>query len=86
MVGDAIARTLADIFMIPAAEIDLAKPLALYGIDSLVAVELRNMLMLQAAADVSIFNIPQSVSLAALAGDTVAKSIHVVSNREVAVQ
>ena len=75
LIGDAIARTLADIFMIPAAEIDLAKPLALYGVDSLVAVELRNMLMLQAAADVSIFTILQSVSLTALAGDTVAKSI-----------
>ncbi len=86
LVGDAIAHTLADIFMIPAAEIDLAKPLALYGVDSLVAVELRNMLMLQAAADVSIFNILQSVSLAALAGDAVANSVHVVSNGEVAVQ
>ncbi len=72
--------------MIPAADIDLAKPLALYGVDSLVAVELRDMLMLQAAADVSIFDILQSVSVAALAEDTVAKSIHAVSNREVAVQ
>lgn len=84
LISDAICRTLADIFMIPATEIDLTKPLALYGVDSLVAVELRNMLMLQAAADVSIFTILQSVSLAALAADTVAKSVHVAALREAA--
>jgi NADPH:quinone reductase-like Zn-dependent oxidoreductase/ubiquinone/menaquinone biosynthesis C-methylase UbiE len=86
LVGDAIATKLADIFMIPSDDIDLTKPPALYGVDSLVAVELRNMLMLQAAADVSIFNILQSVSLAALAGDAAAKSAYVTSNAEVAAQ
>ncbi|KND87310.1 Lovastatin diketide synthase LovF [Tolypocladium ophioglossoides CBS 100239] len=77
LVGDAIAAKLGDIFMIPMDDIDLAKPPALYGVDSLVAVELRNMLMLQAASDVSIFSILQSASLAALASDVVAKSPHV---------
>ncbi|KAK4447399.1 hypothetical protein QBC34DRAFT_440144 [Podospora aff. communis PSN243] len=75
-VGDAIVTKLGDIFMIPAEDIDLTKPPALYGVDSLVAVELRNMLMLQAASDVSIFTILQSGSLAALAEDVVAKSSH----------
>ncbi|RYP73024.1 hypothetical protein DL771_003892 [Monosporascus sp. 5C6A] len=77
LVGDAIATKIGDIFMIPTDDIDLAKPPALYGVDSLVAVELRNMLMLQAASDVSIFSILQSPSLAALASDVVAKSAHV---------
>ncbi|KAF7554212.1 hypothetical protein G7Z17_g3048 [Cylindrodendrum hubeiense] len=77
LVGDAIATKLGDIFMIPTDDIDLAKPPALYGVDSLVAVELRNMLMLQAASDISIFSILQCASLAALAGDVVAKSPHV---------
>ncbi|KAK4465132.1 hypothetical protein QBC42DRAFT_344189 [Cladorrhinum samala] len=77
LVGKAIADKLADIFMIPAEEIDLGKPPAQYGVDSLVAVELRNMLALQAAAEVSIFSILQSASLAALAGDVVAKSPHI---------
>jgi hypothetical protein len=84
LVGDAVAAKLADIFMIPLDEIDLAQSPACYGVDSLVAVELRNMLMLQAAADVSIFNILQSVSLAALAMDAVAKSAYVVASAEVA--
>ncbi|KAF3012580.1 t1pks [Neopestalotiopsis sp. 37M] len=74
LVGEAIAAKLAVIFMLPAQEIDLTQPPAQYGIDSLVAVELRNMLMLQAGAEVSIFNIIQSVSLAALALQVVAKS------------
>jgi NADPH:quinone reductase-like Zn-dependent oxidoreductase/SAM-dependent methyltransferase len=78
LVGDAMAAKLADIFMIPLADIDLAQSPAWYGIDSLVAVELRNMLMLQAAADVSIFNILQSVSLQNLVGDAVSKSAYVV--------
>jgi hypothetical protein len=77
LVGDAIASKLGDIFMIPADDIDLAKAPAQYGVDSLVAVELRNMLILQAASDVSIFSILQSASLAALASDVVAKSAHV---------
>jgi hypothetical protein len=77
LVGEAIATKLAEVFMIPASDIDLTKPPAQYGVDSLVAVELRNMLTLQAASEVSIFNILQSVTLIALAGDVVAKSKHV---------
>lgn len=77
LVGEAIANKLAEVFMIPASDIDLTKPPAQYGVDSLVAVELRNMLTLQAAAEISIFNILQTVSLAALAGDVIAKSKHV---------
>lgn len=85
LVGDAITAKIADIFMIPLTEIDLAQSPARYGIDSLVAVELRNMLMLQAAADISIFNILQSASLASLVIDAVAKSAYVVTSAAVAV-
>ncbi|KAF3481210.1 uncharacterized protein GIQ15_03969 [Arthroderma uncinatum] len=77
LVGATIAAELADIFMIDVAEIDLGKTPATYGVDSLIAVELRNMLVLQAAADVSIFNILQSASLAALAAEVAVKSCHV---------
>jgi hypothetical protein len=84
LVGDAITAKLGDIFMIPTEDIDLAKPPAQYGVDSLVAVELRNMLMLQAASDVSIFSILQSASLAALASDVVSKSAFVEMSRAVA--
>ncbi|KAL4905457.1 hypothetical protein BDW74DRAFT_185021 [Aspergillus multicolor] len=79
LVGAAIAAKLADIFMIDVGEIDLNQTPASYGVDSLVAVELRNMLVLQAAANVSIFNILQSASLGALAAEVAAKSSHVVA-------
>lgn len=85
LVGNAMAAKLADIFMIPLTEIDLTQSPAWYGIDSLVAVELRNMLMLQVAADVSIFTILQSASLASLVIDAVAKSAYVVASPEVTV-
>ncbi|KAL4899481.1 hypothetical protein BDW74DRAFT_183737 [Aspergillus multicolor] len=76
----AIANKLADIFMIPIAHVDTAKQLSEYGLDSLSAVELRNMLALQAAADVSIFSIMQSESLSALASEVTRKSTRVDSS------
>ncbi|KAI2466200.1 polyketide synthase module [Annulohypoxylon bovei var. microspora] len=79
LIGSAIAAKLADIFMTPVAEIDLSKPPAHFGVDSLVAVELRNMLVLQAAADISIFNILQTPSLAALATTVAEKSRHLAT-------
>lgn len=63
--------------MAPVTEIDLSKPPAHFGVDSLIAVELRNMLVLQAAADISIFNLLQTPSLAALAASVAEKSRHV---------
>ncbi|KUI71344.1 Lovastatin diketide synthase LovF [Cytospora mali] len=77
LVGVAIAEKLSDIFMIPVDDIDMANKPAQYGIDSLVAVELRNMLLQKAAAEISIFGIMQNASLAALAADVAAKSAHV---------
>lgn len=73
LVGEAIATKLGEIFMIATEEIDIDQPPASFGVDSLVVVELRNMLMLRAAADMPIFNILQSASLATLVGDVVAK-------------
>ncbi|KAI1171395.1 hypothetical protein F4777DRAFT_582964 [Nemania sp. FL0916] len=77
LVGRTIAVKLAAIFMLAADEIDLRQSSTRYGVDSLVAVELRNMLVLQAGADVSIFNIMQSESLAALAMDVALRSKYV---------
>nr|ALQ32817.1 putative polyketide synthase [Fusarium commune] len=74
IVFEAIAQKLSSIFVIAVGEIEPSKHPSHYGVDSLVAVELRNMISLQAAADVSIFSILQSQSLGALAGEIVAKS------------
>ncbi|KAF5603009.1 polyketide synthase [Fusarium subglutinans] len=74
IVFEAIAHKLSSIFVIAIGEIEPSKHPSHYGVDSLVAVELRNMISLQAAADVSIFSILQSQSLGALASEIVAKS------------
>ncbi|KAJ9316634.1 hypothetical protein DTO271D3_3141 [Paecilomyces variotii] len=60
---DALAAKLAVIFNISAQEIDVSLPLARYGVDSLVAVELRNWLSSAIRAKVSVFEILQSASL-----------------------
>ena len=77
LVGSVIAKMLADMFLVPVEDIDLSESPSQQGIDSLVAVEVRNMLFSQAAADLSIFNIMQSPSLAILAADVVDRSSHV---------
>ena len=74
LVSQAVAHWLANISTVPVDDIDMAKPPGAYGIDSLVAVELRTMLTRQVGADVSSFSIMQSASLVALATEAVAKS------------
>ncbi|KAJ5792453.1 polyketide synthase [Penicillium pulvis] len=76
LVGNIITRKLADIFMIDAADIDMSTPPTQLGVDSLVAVEIRNLLALQAGTEIPIFIILQSPSLAALAAEIVDKSSH----------
>ncbi|KAG0646234.1 Highly reducing polyketide synthase [Hyphodiscus hymeniophilus] len=67
-----ISKKLMDIFMI--SEIVPTYNLSDYGVDSLVAVELRNMLALKAGAEISIFDIIQSASVLALATKVAARS------------
>ncbi|KAK3352846.1 hypothetical protein B0T25DRAFT_580684 [Lasiosphaeria hispida] len=75
-----VAKKLMDIFMIAEDEVVSSKSPADYGVDSLVAVELRNMLALKAGAELSIFDIMQSASITALAGAVAAKSSHIDSS------
>lgn len=76
VVGTAIAEMLADMFLVPVEEIGLSQSPSQQGVDSLVAVEVRNMLFSHAAAELSIFNIMQSPSLSLLAADVVDRSPH----------
>jgi hypothetical protein len=77
VVGTAIAEMLAEMFLVPIEDVDLGQSPSQQGVDSLVAVEVRNMLFSQAGAEVSIFNIMQSPSLTQLAIDVVDRSAHV---------
>ncbi|CAI7653198.1 unnamed protein product [Penicillium pancosmium] len=68
-----IVRKLAAMFFVEEESIQAGESLARYGVDSLVAVELRNWLGIQLAIEVSIFDIIQSVSVKELASSLVAK-------------
>lgn len=77
LIVEAMTKKLVDIFMIPIEEVSASKSMAEFGVDSLVAVELRNMLALQAGSEISIFDILQSPSLMALSSTVAEKSVHV---------
>ncbi|KAI1873437.1 hypothetical protein JX265_005059 [Neoarthrinium moseri] len=78
LILQALKQKLVDIFMVPIEEIAESKSMAGFGVDSLVAVELRNMLALQAGSEVSIFDIMQSPSLLALSKTVASTSIYVL--------
>lgn len=63
----AITEKLAGIFMLPVEDFPSDRGPAAYGVDSLVAVEIRTMLAMRTGIDVSIFQVLQSPSLDALA-------------------
>lgn len=76
---DAVVAKVADVFNIPAEEIDPSLPLARYGIDSLVAVELRNWLSSSVKAKVFVFEILQSASILEFGALLASKSSLIVS-------
>lgn len=73
-VAGAVALRLAVIFNVNAEDLDLGVPLSAHGVDSLVAVEMRNWLSTAAKAKVSIFEILQSSSLMEFASLVVERS------------
>lgn len=63
VIGRSLIQKLARLLSIPEADIDSAKPVYSYGVDSLVAVEIRYWLMKELKTDVSIFRIMSNDSL-----------------------
>lgn len=77
VVGEAMAEVLAEMFLVPVEDIDMSESPSHQGIDSLMAVELRNMLFSQAGAEISIFNIMQADKMVTLAASVVDCSSYV---------
>lgn len=77
LVTDVIIKKLAEMFMLPPDEFDRSQSMSKYGVDSLVAVELRNWLVAHMQAEMSIFDVLQSTSISALAAKAATKSRHV---------
>ncbi|CAH0043544.1 unnamed protein product [Clonostachys solani] len=67
LLSTSIAEKMSKMFLIPAEDISSDQSLTHYGVDSLVAVELRNWLASNTGMDLSIFDIMQSTSIKGLA-------------------
>jgi hypothetical protein len=77
MITQELSKKLVAIFMLSPEDIQVSKSMSSFGVDSLVAVELRSMVALQAGAEISVFDIIQSPSLQTLADTIAASSIYV---------
>jgi NAD(P)-dependent dehydrogenase (short-subunit alcohol dehydrogenase family) len=73
-VSQALATKLAGIMSMSRDDLDMAAPIRSFGVDSLVAVEIRNWLSKEVRADVAIFDIQEATSVAALSALAVGKS------------
>lgn len=73
-VVDALLKKLSRSLMMPMEDIDANRSTGAHGIDSLIAVEIRNWLFREAKVDLPVFEILQAPSLIALAEKVVAKS------------
>ncbi|PVH94007.1 putative FSP1 [Periconia macrospinosa] len=79
LVTQAVAQKLADVFSMLIDGVDMKLSPGAHGVDSLVAVELRNLFRHQIGAEISTFEILQSTSLAGLASLAASKSEHAKS-------
>jgi aryl carrier-like protein len=73
-VREAIQKQLAGLLAIDMDDVDTSKPVHSYGVDSLVAIELRNWFARSIGADVAVFEILGNSAIANLARDVAAKS------------
>ena len=67
VICEALIRKISNVSMTPAEEVDPEKPLGAYGLDSLVAVELRNWMVNDLGANVPLLELMNSPSVSALA-------------------
>ncbi|KAK7956628.1 uncharacterized protein PG986_005850 [Apiospora aurea] len=74
LITAAMVQRLAKLMMMPEADIDAARPLSAYGVDSLVAVEVRNWVAREVAVEVSVFDLMANIPMRQLAGDLARKS------------
>lgn len=75
LILEALVKKIADMFGIDKNDINPSSPVSRYGVDSLIAVELRNWIISSTGADTaSVFDVMQSSSLNALAEKVAQKS------------
>ena len=77
LVTGALKRKLAKAMMMAVEDIDGEQPVSSYGVDSLVAVEVRTWVFKEIKADISVFDVLSNVPLATLARTIVGRSKYV---------
>ncbi|WPH02495.1 Hypothetical protein R9X50_00536000 [Acrodontium crateriforme] len=86
IVEDIISHELAKTLAVQKEDIDMAKPMHTYGVDSLTAVEIRNMVFRKSSADLSVFEILSETPLGQLVSKIVGKSKLIKSEVALAIQ
>jgi hypothetical protein len=74
VVCDALLQKVARTLSMPVEDIHASKPMHSYGVDSLVAVEIRNWFLKEMKADVAVFDVMGSGSISDLLGLVAGKS------------
>ncbi|KAI6513695.1 Type I Iterative PKS [Pyricularia oryzae] len=74
LITRALVQRLAKLMMMPEADIDAGRPLSAYGVDSLVAVEVRNWVSKEVVVEVSVFDLMANVPMRVLAANLAKKS------------
>ena len=74
IITDALARKTADILRIPPSEVDPSRPMYHYGVDSLVALEVRNWMTKEMKANMALLEILAAVPMETFAVQIAKKS------------
>lgn len=74
IIQGAVAVKLAKAMMIAVNEIDVNRPVSSYGVDSLVAAEMRNWCFRELKADINVFELLSGTPIAQLAGQIAERS------------
>lgn len=82
LVSDALVKRLSRTMRIPIADIDIGKPIHVYGVDSLVAMELRNYLASECGSEISVLDIMGNKPIEVLSRDIAKGSKFLRLNKE----
>ncbi|KAK2003339.1 beta-ketoacyl synthase domain-containing protein [Colletotrichum falcatum] len=73
-VTDGLIAKVSNILLTPASEVDPGRPLYMYGVDSLVAMEIRNWIQRDVKADIALFDVLEAVPMTSFADKVVKRS------------
>ena len=74
LVSDGLMDKVSAVLMVPREEMDQSRPIVVYGLDSLVAIEIRNWITRELEASLQVLELLTSSSITALAGTILKKS------------